>query len=102
MDRGNGSKSDTTVKSLYFLNSLKIEAESQIQTNALRLTVGRSHQKAHAREARSGKHATTRSEEGYSYCFHTTGGPLTRFPLRSTVTSTRSAIVTKGMPLFIP
>jgi hypothetical protein len=27
---------------------------------------------------------------------------LTRFPLRSTVTSTRSAILMKGMPLFIP
>ena len=37
-----------------------------------------------------------------SYYFITTGGPLTRFPLRSTVTSTRSAIVTKGIPLFIP
>lgn len=36
------------------------------------------------------------------YCFHATGGPLTRFPLRSTTTSTRSAIVTNGIPLFIP
>ena len=32
----------------------------------------------------------------------TTGGPLTRFTLKSTVTSTRSAILIKGMPLFIP
>ena len=37
-----------------------------------------------------------------SYCLRATGGPLTRFPVRSTVTSMRSAIVTKGMPLFIP
>ena len=36
------------------------------------------------------------------YCLKTTGGPLTRLPLRSTVTSTRSAILMKGMPLFIP
>ncbi len=37
-----------------------------------------------------------------SYYFITTGGPLIRFPLKSTVTATRSAIVTKGIPLFIP
>jgi len=37
-----------------------------------------------------------------AYCLKTNGGPLTRFPLRLTVTSTRSAILTKGMPLFIP
>ena len=36
------------------------------------------------------------------YCLKTTGGPLTRLPLRSTVTSTRSAILMKGIPLFIP
>ena len=36
------------------------------------------------------------------YYFRATGGPLTRFTLRSTVTSTRSAILMKGMPLFIP
>jgi hypothetical protein len=36
------------------------------------------------------------------YCLKITGDPLTRFPLRSTVTSTRSAILIKGMPLFIP
>lgn len=36
-----------------------------------------------------------------AHCLNTTGGPLTRFPLRSTVTSTRSAIFMKGMPLFI-
>jgi len=36
------------------------------------------------------------------YCFKSMGGPLTRFPLRSTSTSTRSAILMKGMPLFIP
>ena len=32
----------------------------------------------------------------------TTGGPVTRFPLRSTFTSTRLAILMNGMPLFIP
>jgi hypothetical protein len=37
-----------------------------------------------------------------AYCLKTNGGPLTRFTLRSTVTSTRSAILTKGIPLFIP
>lgn len=36
------------------------------------------------------------------YCLNANGGPLSRFPLRSTVTSTRSAILTKGIPLFIP
>ena len=36
------------------------------------------------------------------YCLKINGGPLTRFALRSTVTSTRSAILMKGMPLFIP
>ena len=36
------------------------------------------------------------------YSLNTIGGPLTRFPLRSTVTSTRSAILMNGMPLFIP
>ena len=36
------------------------------------------------------------------YCLNTSGGPLTRLPLRSTITSTRSAIFTNGMPLFIP
>jgi len=36
------------------------------------------------------------------YCLKTNGGPLTRFPLRSTVTSTVSAILTKGIPLVIP
>ena len=36
------------------------------------------------------------------YCLKTTGGPLTRFPLRLTVTSTRFAILTRGIPLFIP
>lgn len=36
------------------------------------------------------------------YCFKTTGGPLTLLPLRSTLTSTRSAILMNGMPLFIP
>jgi hypothetical protein len=37
-----------------------------------------------------------------SYSLKTSGGPLTRFTLRSTVTSTRLAILTKGMLLFIP
>jgi hypothetical protein len=36
------------------------------------------------------------------YCLNISGGPLTRLPLRSTVTSTRSAILMNGMPLFIP
>src|SRR6202040_1518050 len=36
------------------------------------------------------------------YCLKTKGGPLTFFPLRATLTSTRSAILMKGMPLFIP
>ncbi len=36
------------------------------------------------------------------YCLRARGGPLTRFPFKSTVTSTRSAILMKGMPLFIP
>jgi hypothetical protein len=36
------------------------------------------------------------------YCLRTTGGPLVRFATRSTVTSTRSAILTSGIPLFIP
>ncbi len=36
------------------------------------------------------------------YCLKTTGGPLTRFAFRATVTSTRLAILMKGMPLFIP
>jgi hypothetical protein len=36
------------------------------------------------------------------YCLNTSGGPLTRLPFRSTITSTRSAIFTKGMPLFMP
>jgi hypothetical protein len=36
------------------------------------------------------------------YRSNTNGGPLTRFPLRSTVNSTPSAILMKGTPLFIP
>ena len=36
------------------------------------------------------------------YYFRLTGGPLTRLPLRLTETSTRSAILMKGMPLFMP
>src|SRR5208283_2583377 len=36
------------------------------------------------------------------YCLKTNGGPLTRLPLRATVTSTRSAILMKGMALFMP
>ena len=36
------------------------------------------------------------------YCSKSTGGPLILFALRSTVTSTRSAILMKGMALFIP
>jgi hypothetical protein len=36
------------------------------------------------------------------YCLRLTGGPLTRVALRLTFTSTRLAILIKGMPLFIP
>ena len=36
------------------------------------------------------------------YYFKFTRAPLTRFALRFTVTSTRSAILMNGMPLFIP
>jgi hypothetical protein len=36
------------------------------------------------------------------YRSKTSGGPLTRLPLMSTVISTRLAIQMKGMPLFIP
>jgi hypothetical protein len=36
------------------------------------------------------------------YWAKTNGGPLTRFTLRFTVTSTRSAILMNGMLLFIP
>jgi len=35
------------------------------------------------------------------YCLNAKGGLLTRFPLRATLTSTRLAILMKGMPLFI-
>ena len=41
-------------------------------------------------------------EKRSGYFFVFTGGPLTRLPTRSTSTSTRSAILMKGMPLFIP
>ena len=37
-----------------------------------------------------------------SYCWNTGGGPLTRFHFRLTFTSTRLAILMKGMLLFIP
>ena len=43
-----------------------------------------------------------RRESYGGYSLNTTGGPLTRFPFRSAVTSTRSAILMNGMPLFIP
>jgi hypothetical protein len=36
------------------------------------------------------------------YCWKTGGGPLTRFHFRLTFTSTRLAILMKGMLLFIP
>ena len=36
------------------------------------------------------------------YCLNTNGGPLTRSIMRKTVTSTRSAILMKGIPLFMP
>lgn len=36
------------------------------------------------------------------YCLILTGGPLTRIAFRESVTATRSAILMKGMPLFIP
>ena len=41
-----------------------------------------------------------RSQCGYS--LKTTGGLLTRFPLRSTITSMWSTILMNGIPLFIP
>ena len=41
-------------------------------------------------------------EKRSGYFFVSTGGPLTRLPTRSTSTSTRSAILMRGMPLFIP
>ncbi len=41
-------------------------------------------------------------EKRSGYFFMFSGGPLTRLPTRSTSTSTRSAILMKGMPLFIP
>jgi len=44
--------------------------------------------------------ASTLGEPGY--CVKVNAGPLTRLPVRSTLTSTRSAILMKGMPLFIP
>jgi hypothetical protein len=37
-----------------------------------------------------------------SHCWKTGGGPLIRFHFRLTFTSTRLAILTKGMLLFIP
>ena len=37
-----------------------------------------------------------------SHCWKTGGGPLTRFHLRLTFTSTRLAILMKGMLLFMP
>jgi len=37
-----------------------------------------------------------------SYCWNTGGGPLTRFHFRLTFTSTRLAILMKGMLLFMP
>jgi hypothetical protein len=43
-----------------------------------------------------------KSYEQARYWVKTNGGPLTRFTLRFTVTSTRSAILMKGIPLFMP
>jgi hypothetical protein len=37
-----------------------------------------------------------------NYCWKTGAGPLIRFHFRLTFTSTRLAILMKGMPLFIP
>jgi hypothetical protein len=36
------------------------------------------------------------------YFLRAMGGPLTRLTIMSTVTSTRSAILIKGIPLFMP
>ena len=44
----------------------------------------------------------TENQAAGVYCLKTNAGPLTRLPFRSTVTSTRSAILMKGIPLFIP
>ena len=54
--------------------------------------------------AESGQHPRGRRARLFQggYCLKTTGGPLTRFPTSATVTSTRLAILMKGMPLFIP
>ena len=49
-----------------------------------------------------GLHAIRSQIAWVGYCFRTTGGPLVRFALRATFTSTRLAILMKGMPLFIP
>jgi hypothetical protein len=46
--------------------------------------------------------ATGKKHTPTGYCLKMTGGPLTRFAWRDTVTSTRSAILMKGMPLSIP
>src|SRR6516162_7477539 len=47
---------------------------------------------------------TPGSQFGNQLCYFlkTRGGPLTRLALRSTLTSTRSAILMNGIPLFIP
>jgi hypothetical protein len=37
-----------------------------------------------------------------THYFRSTGSPLTRSALRSTITSTRLAILMKGIPLVIP
>src|SRR5215467_1680701 len=61
--------------------------------------------RVHPRRAHLSPHVPAQSEPGvlgFTYGLNTSGGPLTRFTWRSTLTSTRSAILIKGIPLFIP
>jgi hypothetical protein len=51
-------------------------------------------------EAGFSQHLIQESQAGYF--LRSIGGPLTRVPWSLTFTSTRSAILIKGMPLFIP
>jgi len=46
--------------------------------------------------------ATPRVSDSRLYYLKSNGDPLTRFTLKSIVTSTRSAILMKGMPLSMP
>ena len=74
------------------------------------LTVGGPDKNTRAHRSSAGKRTTgpirnsshaPRVEPPVHY-FESSGGPLTRFPLRWKFTSTWSAILMNGMPLFIP